>query len=295
MIIEAGTRLHMNGFDWTDDSLLGTTPKMFGRQLPVIYATWAKAMPGGIERAEELIGKELAEALELAAWTRESLRESLLDPKKADLGSKEPNSTKRCSSCETDYTALGVGLVAPAWIAFTESTSTNHRFRCDCATFLLDADLTAKTTPPPIYTPRNDPPNNTSPTTKPEDLEDPTSDDGDSSDSEEDVFQDCESGEDEELYADESSFLEMASFHAQTYLRATERDPFRDTATILYRAQGRTWLGSYEPSDLLCTTCFLKREEYIGKEGLGKDPVFSQVPASYAMFGPDSEERWYRR
>ena len=58
-------------------------------------------------------------------------------------------------------------------------------------------------------------------------------------------------------------------------------DPFYDTATMLYRAQGRRWIGSYEPSELLCAICFLKREEYIGDNGPIHDHCFTPVPKWY--------------
>ncbi len=55
-------------------------------------------------------------------------------------------------------------------------------------------------------------------------------------------------------------------------------DPFHDAATMLYRAQGRRWIGSYEPSELLCATCFLKREDYIGENGPIHHHRFTPVP-----------------
>jgi hypothetical protein len=51
MIIEAGTRLRMNGFDWVDDGAQ-VKEACIARQLPVIYAAWAKAMSGGIEKVD---------------------------------------------------------------------------------------------------------------------------------------------------------------------------------------------------------------------------------------------------
>ena len=46
-------------------------------------------------------------------------------------------------------------------------------------------------------------------------------------------------------------------------LGSPESDPFLASATLLYRAQGRVWLGSYKPGDWFCAMCFLKGEEYI--------------------------------
>ena len=66
--------------------------------------------------------------------------------------------------------------------------------------------------------------------------------------------------------------------YAQMYIGDGSTDPFRDAATHLYRIQGRRWLGLYEPADLLCATCFLRREKYIGENGLGTENVFTPMP-----------------
>ena len=66
-------------------------------------------------------------------------------------------------------------------------------------------------------------------------------------------------------------------------LGSPKSDPFLASATLLYRAQGPVWLGSYKPGDRFCATCFLKGEEYISKGGLGTESVFPPWPATYNM------------
>jgi len=70
----------------------------------------------------------------------------------------------------------------------------------------------------------------------------------------------------------------------QRFLTDGGVDPFLDAATLLYRAQGRVWLSSYEPDDLLCASCFLFSEEYIGEDGLGTEGDFSPMPESFVMY-----------
>lgn len=142
-----------------------TTAAMFSRQLPVIYAAWAKAMPGGIERASELVASELVASeldasLEKAKWTRDSLREFISDTTDGDPR-QEADHSKRCSACLDDYSPLGTGLVALAWIAFTECTITRHRFKCACRDFLQSAGLPARP-PPPESSITSDPQDNAS-------------------------------------------------------------------------------------------------------------------------------------
>jgi hypothetical protein len=75
------------------------------------------------------------------------------------------------------------------------------------------------------------------------------------------------------------------------YLPAESRpDPFLDAATMLYRAQGRNLIGRYEANEELCATCFLRREEYIGENGLGTESSFTPMPASFETFRADVKD-----
>jgi hypothetical protein len=76
---------------------------------------------------------------------------------------------------------------------------------------------------------------------------------------------------------------DLCKKYTQMYIGDQGTDPFRDAAAFLYRVQGRRWLGLYEPADLLCATCFLRREGYIGERGLGTEDGFSQMPEWYGV------------
>jgi hypothetical protein len=244
MILEAGRFLHLRGFDWVEDDI---TPSQFVRALPVIYTTWSLALPNSIDKVEELIGLELENFMAKAAWTRQSLLDSISHKDgEAKTGSQED--PKGCSTCGDDYSSLGIGVVAPGWIAFIECIKTDHKFHCACSEFLQKSGA--------METLVN--------------LDDPT--DGDP-DVDEEFFR--EIGED---------ISKPCEKYLQMHIADKSIDPFLDAATHLYRVQGRTWLNCYEPGDLLCATCFLLSEGYIGDDGLGAEGDFSPMPESFAMF-----------
>jgi hypothetical protein len=63
---------------------------------------------------------------------------------------------------------------------------------------------------------------------------------------------------------------------------------FSDIATLLYSAQGRNWMNSYAIGERLCSICFLRKEQYIGADGLAAE--FPPMPTSFEglrEFGPD--------
>jgi hypothetical protein len=55
-----------------------------------------------------------------------------------------------------------------------------------------------------------------------------------------------------------------------------KQDPFLTIAVLLYHAQARVWLGSYDRRGLFCRTCFLQRERYINDV----EDIFYSMPAS---------------
>jgi hypothetical protein len=85
----------------------------------------------------------------------------------------------------------------------------------------------------------------------------------------------AESGDIDDIDIDEEYFKEIEDgvdqlceeYDKLSLDEKIKGDPFYDAAIMLDQAQGRRWIGSYEPSELLCATCFLKREEYIGEDG----------------------------
>jgi hypothetical protein len=63
-------------------------------------------------------------------------------------------------------------------------------------------------------------------------------------------------------------------------------DPFKDAATMLYRAKGRRWIGPYEDSEVLCAVCFLKREEYLEEDGSAGGGRFTPAPKTFVSACP---------
>ena len=244
LVVEAGRFLHIDGFDWVEDEL---TPVQFIRALPVLYAAWAHALPNGMDKLEELIALELEDFVEKASWTRQSLPE-LIVQETNEFKIFADNST-RCSTCLDNYNALGVGLVEPGWITLTECTKTGHRFDCRCLEFLQGVGI--------IEAPRT------------------------SSDSPDDGQ--CQ-GDEEALSRMDDDTMRLCKEYIETRTGDSQPDPFRDAATFLYRTQGRRWLGSYEPSDLLCGTCFLRRELYIAEKGLEAQHENTPMPESFTSF-----------
>jgi hypothetical protein len=82
---------------------------------------------------------------------------------------------------------------------------------------------------------------------------------------------------------DEGIDMDEEFFDAEPYLFGTKdiahSGVFSDTATLLYRAHGRVWIGEYAIGERLCATCFLVRERYIGEDGLSAD--FPPMPKSF--------------
>lgn len=62
---------------------------------------------------------------------------------------------------------------------------------------------------------------------------------------------------------------------------------FHDAATMLYQVHGRRWMGSYEPLELLCATCFLKREKYIEENRPLEEQRFTPMPETFRVFSPE--------
>ena len=58
-------------------------------------------------------------------------------------------------------------------------------------------------------------------------------------------------------------------------------DPFKAAAHLLYRVLGRSWLGSYGEGEVLCTTCFLRREGFINEGDDDYVQSFYSMPATF--------------
>ncbi len=228
------------------------TPSQFIRALPVIYVAWSVAFPNGVDRVEDLVKLELDACLERLGWTTAGFLEILSTSScQHDLpGAGNVATHRACSECGDCYGLEGYGLVQPARIQFTECIKTKHRLGCHCSVFLHNH---APVTTPPM---------------------------------EQDVQNDDDSDVDEEFFDVES---EPAIKDIPDSIDA-KPDPFWDAATMLYRAQGRTWLGSYGLKEILCATCWLRREKYIHEAGLGAEDDLPPMPEGYEMYRADIKD-----
>jgi len=248
MLIDAGRMLRIAGFDWVKDEL---TPRQFVRALPMVYHRWALVFPNNIDQVEASISQELNTILEKGQWGVDDILASISQKEQQHVDGKDERSgtgKSRCSTCHDDYSGLGIGVVSPAWISFLECTKTKHKHRCDCSSYLrIRGVLPTRRRPAPFS--EHTPPLNKD-----------------------------EEAADEYIYSLCVDFIASQSHLAKPY------DPFAEAATILYRAQGRTWLNSYTPWCALCATCFLQSEQYIGENGLGTEGKFAEMPESYVMW-----------
>lgn len=214
--------------------------RVFMQALPNIYAAWCHAVLDAVEQVEVYMREELDSCLrQLGISSDEFLDLISTSTNSVQNLAHEKQQNMSCTGCGDDYIALENGLVEPARIAIIECIATGHWFDCHCQNIGYSARPAS-----------------------PVDL--PTYHDG------------AIAGGGETDPTSEDQF-----FDAQPYLfnATTKPDPFSDIATMLYRAQGRTWMGSYAVHERLCGTCFLFREQYIGEDGLAAD--FPPMPKSF--------------
>ncbi|RYP86781.1 hypothetical protein DL770_004852 [Monosporascus sp. CRB-9-2] len=253
MVVEAGRFSKMDGFDWVED---GITPRDRCRALPAIYAAWTKALPNGIEQFKDVMERELVTLLESLGIDREMLQSAIQEGElEHSFGDQQVcgENEQVCGDCRNSYVRLGTGLVRPRLIEFEECCKTHHKRDCRCRAFLEGCQL------------QNSPHHATVP---------------EGSDDESDV--------DEEFIAENDDVLDqLCDRYDKSQQQQEGGDPFRDSATLLYRAQGRRWLGTYESGDVLCATCFLRRERYLGSGGKWTDYNFTPMPESYGVYVSD--------
>jgi hypothetical protein len=87
-------------------------------------------------------------------------------------------------------------------------------------------------------------------------------------------------------FFDAKEELPVASLN---YSDAISTDLFLEAATTLYRAQARSWVGTYALTDRVCGTCFLHNEQFFYEE---EDEIdeFPPVPEGYSTFRVDVRE-----
>ncbi|KAM7211951.1 hypothetical protein V8F06_012660 [Rhypophila decipiens] len=266
MVLDAGRWCNIRGFDWVEDDL---TPNQFVRILPEIYRSWAVAFPNNVEFVKNYMCLELDMVLEKADMDKEAFGACISrdGTERLQKQTHDITTTKRMrwSVCQDDYSSLGMGVVSPAWIAFLECTKTNHRHQCDCSPYLQTSghfsssvqEASSTTSAPALGSEYIYP--------FPEEEDD-------------------EPTEEEEFTSRQTDLTNLCNdFLASQYLPDDLYDPFTEAATVLYRAQGRTWLSKvkYRADEMLCATCFLLREQYIGLAST--EGEFPEMPESYAM------------
>jgi hypothetical protein len=147
-----------------------------------------------------------------------------------------------CSECGDDYTTLAAGLVEPRWIAFAECVKSYHQFNCTCFEPVRDHySQSIKLPSNEALGPQNCPGSR-----------DPQSD---------------------QTLDDEDWILER--------LEDDNKDPFKGVAHFLYCVQGRRWFGSHKLGELLCGSCFFKREGYLNEDGKSDWETYGTVPPMY--------------
>jgi hypothetical protein len=252
MVVEAGRFSRIEGFDWVEDSL---TPRDRCRALPAIYAAWTRALPNGIKQFRDTMEEELVGLLESLGIDRELLQKAIQEGElEGDGGGQQvwEEGQQVCRDCQNSYVRLGKGLVRPRAVEFEECRKTDHKRNCRCRAFLEGFELPDDSSVDSYDTARES---------------------------------DDESEADEEFFTENDDILDrLCDAYARMHLPRAGGDPFQDSATLLYRAQGRIWLDTYEPEDLLCATCFLTREKYLGSGG---NYNFTPMPESYGVFMTD--------
>jgi hypothetical protein len=241
MIVTAGSFLQIKGFDWDKD---GMTRREYLQALPTIYSAWCHAVLDCVENLEHYMRLELEQYLWQHGWTRETLLDAISYQNTTAGSGKEGCFDRACTDCQNNYGSLPCALVAPVQIAIAECIRTGHDLDCACQK-VYESGSARMTTELPKYT-------------------GVCLDDSDAEDSDTD-----EDFHDAVPYSFSDSFLPGQS----------SSDTFFSVAALLYRSQGRAWLGDYAIGEHLCATCFLHRERYTGKDGLIAD--FPPKPESF--------------
>lgn len=247
MVTAAGSFIRINGFDWVQDDM---THGQYLQALPAMYRAWCHAVLGCVENGKEYIRIEFEQCLEQLGLTRDLFIDAISHHDTTLESDSTLLSDNACTRCGDKYHSLAGSLVAPGRIALVECVLTGHHFDCVCQK-VYESDLVATRDNLPDYA-------------------------GvcliDSD--EEDLYTN------EEFHDAEPFLLSSSNLSSQT-----PSDIFSNVATLLYRAQGRAWLGEYSADDRLCATCFLYNEGYTDEDGLIAD--FRTPPERFTGLTPD--------
>lgn len=248
LAVQAAQLLQIHGYDpvpGTD----GFGKRDVNRLLPMLYSSWAKMSSNILKNAKGKIKAELDAILGELSLDLDELARCVQAAREEPAASAK-DTVKRCVSCDDDYTTLGKGLVQPCRIAFDECRAAQHKYNCTCSSYLYACGVTEAQ---PLA----------------------TWGDTDEADVEEEFYKEPEV-DIEQLCADYDK-LDLEG--------GPQGDPFYDAAAMLYRSQGRRWIGDYDYDEALCAACFLKREQYI-KDGVPGCAHFVPVPKTYASACP---------
>lgn len=250
LVIQAAQCLRVDGFDPIPD-MKNMTERDLNRLLPHIYTTWANRSPCILADVPNLVADELELLLDEMSMNKESLARCIQASTDAPTSYADVMA-HTCVDCHDDYTALGKGLVQPRRISFGECPAIRHKSQCDCLDYLQE-----KGTKPARPAPKSG------------------------------VTASGDDVEAKEHCKVEAGINLLDPEHGASRADGnTQRDPFYNAATVLYRAQGRRWIGTYKASESLCAACFLKREKYTGEGGPADGECFTPVPSTYVSACP---------
>ena len=304
----ASAILHIDGFDWIGNTA-EPSPAIIDQQIPFLFNKWTKVLIDCIERVQHFAALEFQLAAEQMTW--DPITERGLSAEAHPHPDQTPHYEDRlqCSTCKNDYTLLRAGLVEPRWIAFADCVKANHRFHCICSDFPrshvahrstwrssggiqgrdkthrktdhIDEDsLLANSRGSSMETPRHR--DSKCPhqllDSGGEDLPYEVTSGAESFNSHKDDL--CRGEEDGEEAKEEKAVEEKMIVQALDDDNLS--DYFKAAAYHLYRAQGRTWIGAYEVGELLCGSCFLRRERYVDEDGGDVDvDIYSSMPLCF--------------
>ena len=210
-----------------------------------------------------------------------------------------------------------MGLVNPLWLVFVECTSIEHRHNCICSQGVPKPKTTRK---PSRKAPNLHVKNRKYSVPGEFDLADLNLDSSGSVTPEEDIANKYEEnlplnqrqsletpltegwtslgGLDNEIDAESnqgkaspaSSWVLECKQLVQSKSTGKVPDPFQRLVISLYVSTARNLLGSYELEEQLCGTCFLKREGYIGKDGIDGEDQYVPPPDTWFV---DEGDNYY--
>jgi hypothetical protein len=242
MIVNGGSFLQMKGFDWMEDNL---THRQFLQALPSIYSAWCTALLDCIEQVKTYMREELDRFLcqlgmAQGAFIRALTRANNLSHNNSS--GKLPRTA--CTHCKDDYGPFACGLVEPARIAVTECVKSGHNANCVCDKVQKAPTISDEL---PEYT---------------------------------GIFQTDSDNDNNDTHENDEFFdAQPHVFNDDDVQIISTSSMFTDIATLLYSAQGKTWLGEHSVGERLCSTCLLLKEKYIDKDGLSAD--FPPMPRSF--------------